>query len=85
MTSKLKIQPQDKTPLQRAEYQLHPQQVKKLEEFAKSLDSDVSYVLGKIIEQVDIGTPQSAKRGRPSQSAQAPKKEAEKKSAAAVA
>ena len=46
------IKPQDKTPLETLQLELHPALVSRLASYAKSLnDSDVSYVVSQILEQ----------------------------------
>jgi len=48
----LDIKPQDKRPLEKIEFELHPDLILRLKSFAQSLeDSDVSYVLTQILEQ----------------------------------
>jgi hypothetical protein len=48
----LDIKPQDKRPLEKIEFELHPDMILRLKSFAQSLeDSDVSYVLTQILEQ----------------------------------
>ena len=48
----LDIKPQDKRPLEKIEFELHPDLIVRLKSFAQSLqDSDISYVLTQILEQ----------------------------------
>jgi hypothetical protein len=48
----LDIKPQDKRPLEKIEFELHPDLILRLKSFAQALqDSDVSYVLTQILEQ----------------------------------
>jgi hypothetical protein len=48
----LDIKPQDKRPLEKIEFELHPDLIVRLKSFAQSLeDSDVSYVLTQVLEQ----------------------------------
>lgn len=49
----IQIKPQDKTPHEAREYKLHPDRIRRLKEFAQSLDnSDENYVLDQILDQV---------------------------------
>lgn len=48
----ISVKPQDKRPLVKAEFELHPDILIRLQEYAKSLDdSDPSYVLGEVLNQ----------------------------------
>lgn len=48
----ISVKPQDKRPLETAEFQLHPDILARLREYAASLDdSDVHYVLGEVLNQ----------------------------------
>ncbi|MBV8437139.1 MAG: hypothetical protein JOY95_06455 [Silvibacterium sp.] len=50
---KIDIQPQDRRQPEAVEFALHPDLIRRLNEYAQSLDgSDVSYVLSQILEQV---------------------------------
>ena len=47
------IKPQDRTKPEKLELELHPSLIKRLEDYAKSLDnSDLNYVVAQIFEQV---------------------------------
>jgi hypothetical protein len=47
------IKPQDKTKPEKLELELHPGLIKRLQDYAKSLDdSDLNYVAAQIFEQV---------------------------------
>ena len=56
------IKPQDRTPSEKLELDLHPSLILRLREYAKSLkDSDVSYVVSQILEQILPGEKTSKK------------------------
>ena len=60
----LDIKPQDKRPLEKIEFELHPDLILRLKSFAQSLeDSDVSYVLTQILEQA-LRSEKPARRSR---------------------
>ena len=60
----LDIKPQDKRPLEKIEFELHPDLILRLKSFAQSLeDSDVSYVLTQILEQA-LPSEKLARRAR---------------------
>jgi hypothetical protein len=78
---KIEIKPQDKRPLETAEFALHPDLIQRLSDYAHSLDgSDVSYVLTQILEQV-LPPQKTAKKGKESRTRK-PEQEAPKQAAA---
>lgn len=74
------IKPQDRTKPEKLELELHPGLIKRLREYAKSLDdSDLNYVAGQIFEQV-LPAEKGSKKAK-TQSADKPKKERPAKAA----
>jgi hypothetical protein len=58
------IKPQDKRPLEKIEFELHPDLIQQLKNLAQSLnDSDLNYVLTQILEQA-FRAEKSAKKDR---------------------
>jgi hypothetical protein len=67
------IKPQDKRPPEKIEFELHPDLIQRLRSFAHSLDgSDVSYVLGQILEQA-LPAEKPAKKERTERAPKSPK------------
>jgi hypothetical protein len=74
------VKPQDKTKPEKLELELHPGLIKRLEDYAKSLDdSDLNYVAAQIFEQV-LPTEKGLKKPK-SKPADKPKKEKPAKAA----
>ncbi len=74
------IKPQDRTKPEKLELQLHPALIKRLQDYARSLnDSDLNYVAAQIFEQV-LPAERGSKRAR-TEPAYKPKKEAVVKAA----
>lgn len=74
------IKPQDKTKPEKLELELHPGLIKRLQEYAKSLDdSDLNYVASQIFEQV-LPVEKGAKKPK-TEPADKPKKEKSAKAA----
>ena len=74
------IKPQDKTKPEKLELELHPGLIKRLREYAKSLeDSDLNYVAGQIFEQV-LPAEKASKKPK-TEPADKPKKEKPAKAA----
>ena len=74
------IKPQDKTKPEKLELELHPGLIKRLQEYAKSLDdSDLNYVASQIFEQV-LPAEKGSKKPK-AQQTEKPKKEKPAKAA----
>lgn len=74
------IKPQDRTKPEKLELQLHPALIKRLQDYARSLnDSDLNYVAAQIFEQV-LPAGRGSKRAK-TEPADKPKKEAVVKAA----
>jgi len=74
------IKPQDKTKPEKLELELHPALIKRLQEYAKSLDdSDLNYVAAQIFEQV-LPAEKGSKKAK-TEPAERPKKEKPAKAA----
>ncbi len=74
------IKPQDKTKPEKLELELHPALIKRLQEYAKSLDdSDLNYVAAQIFAQV-LPAEKGSKKAK-TEPADKPKKERPAKAA----
>jgi hypothetical protein len=74
------IKPQDKTKPEKLELELHPNLIKRLQDYAKSLDdSDLNYVAAQIFEQV-LPVDRGSKKAKTAP-AEKPKKEKPAKAA----
>ena len=74
------IKPQDRTKPEKLELELHPSLIKRLQDYAKSLDdSDLNYVASQIFEQV-LPAEKASKKTK-TEAADKPKKEKPAKAA----
>ena len=75
------IKPQDKTKPEKLELELHPGLIKRLQDYAKSLDdSDLNYVATQIFEQV-LPAEKVSKKSKTAEPVDKPKKEKPAKAA----